>query len=64
MNVFIAHNLLNSLTSGAAAAQGTLLMQQVQSHSLGEEKQAGVLAIGCKFIVLSTIKFELLRNEL
>ena len=43
MNVFIAHNLLNSLTSGVAAAQGTLLMQQVKSHSLGEEKQAGVL---------------------
>jgi len=30
--------------SGAAAAQGVPLMQQVQSHSLGEEKQTGVLA--------------------
>ena len=53
MNAFITHNLLNSLTSGAAAAQGMPSMQQVQSHSLGEEKQAGVLSISC--IIVSTV---------
>ena len=61
MNVFSTHVLLNSLTSGAAAAQGMPSMQQVQSHSLGEEKQAGVLSISC--IIVSTVNFELLRNE-
>ena len=63
MNAFITHNVLNSLTSGAAA-QGMPSMQQVQSHSLGEEKQPCVLAISCNCIVLSSIKFELLRNKL
>ena len=53
MNAYITHNLLNSLISGAAAAQGMPLMQQDQSHSLGEEEEAGVLSISC--IIVSIV---------
>jgi len=52
--MYLLHTICKTRTSGAAAAQATPLMQ-VQPHSLGEEKQAGVLSICCEF--------ELLRSE-
>ena len=39
----LVHTICKTRTSGAAAAQATPLTQ-VQQHSLGEEKQAGVLS--------------------